>query len=64
MNERIWYQQNGALPHYAVIVRTYLDEVFPNRWVGRRGQIEGPARSSNLTPLNFFYGDISRVRSI
>jgi hypothetical protein len=25
-------------PHYAVIVRRYLDEVFPNRWIGRRGQ--------------------------
>jgi hypothetical protein len=51
---RIWYQQDGAPPHYAVIVRRYLDEVFPNRWVGRRGQTEWPTRSPDLTPLDFY----------
>jgi hypothetical protein len=29
-DERIWYQQDGAPPLYALIVRRYLDEVFPN----------------------------------
>jgi hypothetical protein len=62
--ERIWYQQDRAPPHYAVIVRRYLDKVFPNRWIGRRGQIEWPARSPDLTPPDFFYGDISKVRSM
>jgi hypothetical protein len=28
-DERIWYQQDGAPPHYAVFGRKYL--VFPNR---------------------------------
>jgi hypothetical protein len=55
-NGRIWYQQDGAPPYYAVIVRRYLDEVFRNRCIGRRGQIEWPARSRDLTPLDFFYG--------
>ncbi|MBZ5796973.1 hypothetical protein K8353_43720, partial [Burkholderia contaminans] len=32
----------------------YLDEVFPNRWIGRRGRIEWPARSPDLTPLDYF----------
>lgn len=53
-DERIWFQQDGAPPHYAVIVRQYLDEVFPNRWIGRRGHLEWPARSPDLTPLDFF----------
>jgi hypothetical protein len=53
-DERIWYQQHGAPPHYTVIVRRYLDEVFPNRWIGRRGQIEWPARCPDLISLNFF----------
>jgi hypothetical protein len=52
--EKIWYQQDGAPPHYAVIVRRYLDEVFPNRWVGRRGQTEWPTRSPDLTSLDFY----------
>lgn len=53
-NENIWFQQDGAPPHYARNVRRYLDEVFPGRWLGRRGPIEWPARSPDLTPLDFF----------
>jgi hypothetical protein len=30
----MFFQQNGAPPHYASIVRTYLNEQFPNRWIG------------------------------
>lgn len=50
----IWLQQDGAPPHYAAPVRQYLDEVFHHRWIGRRGEIEWPARSPDLTPLDFF----------
>ena len=46
----VWY----ALPHYAAVVREYLDQVFPNRWIGRRGSKEWPARSPDLNPLDFF----------
>lgn len=53
-NNRLWFQQDGAPPHYAAEVRAYLDEVFPDRWIGRRGFIEWPARSPDLTPLDFF----------
>jgi hypothetical protein len=52
-DERTWYQQNGAPLYYAV-----------DRWIGRRGQIEWPARSPDLTRLDFFYEDISRIRSM
>jgi hypothetical protein len=45
----------SSTPLYAVIVRRYLDEVFPNRWTVRRGQIEWSARSPDLTPLDFFF---------
>lgn len=27
----IWYQQDGAAPHYGVNVRAYLDREFPRR---------------------------------
>lgn len=53
-NERIWLQQDGAPPHYALPVRNYLNDTFPHRWIGRRGFIEWPARSPDLTPLDFF----------
>lgn len=50
----IWFQQDGAPPHYQRNVRQYLDAIFPNRWIGRRGSIEWPARSPDLTLLDFF----------
>ena len=31
-----------------------FDETFPGRWIGRRGPIEWPARSPDLTPPDFF----------
>jgi hypothetical protein len=46
--------RNGAPPHYVLGVRTYLDEQFPGRWIGRRGPTEWPARSPDLSPLDFY----------
>lgn len=51
----LWYQHDGAPPHYTRAVRTYLDETFPNRWIGRGGEINWPARSPDLSPNDFFY---------
>ncbi|KAK8386317.1 hypothetical protein O3P69_010768 [Scylla paramamosain] len=39
----IYFQQDGAPPHYHRDVRAYLDAVFPDTWIGRRGPIEYPA---------------------
>lgn len=52
--QNIWFHQDGAPPHYAVIVRQYLTNTFPNRWIGRRGEIEWPSRSPDLSPLDYF----------
>jgi len=35
-------------------VRNYLDVVFNDRWIGQRGYIEWPARSSDLNLLDYF----------
>lgn len=53
-NNEIWFQQDGAPPHYSIAVRQFLDATFPNRWIGRRGPIEWPPRSPDITPLDFF----------
>lgn len=50
-----WFQQDGAAPHYGLNVRAYLNNIFPSRWIGRRGEIEWPPRSPDLTPLDFFF---------
>lgn len=52
--EDIWFQQDGAPPHFSREVRQYLNEVFPRQWIGRRGEIEWPPRSPDLTPMDFF----------
>lgn len=53
-NLEITFQQDGAPAHYYFAVRRYLDEEYPGRWIGRRGPVEWPARSPDLTPLDFF----------
>lgn len=52
--DRLHFQQDGAPPHYVAPVRQFLDDRFPGRWIGRRGPIEWPARSPDLSPLDFF----------
>jgi hypothetical protein len=47
--------QDGAPPHWARIVRDYLDEEFPMRWIGRGSPfIPWPPYSPDLTPMDFF----------
>ena len=53
--DELFFQQDGAPPHYALKVRDYLNEVFPQRWFGRRGSIELPPRSPDLTQMDFFF---------
>lgn len=52
--DRVWFQQDGAPAHFGLVVRQYLNNIFPNRWIGRRGFIEWPPRSPDLTPLDFY----------
>lgn len=58
----LWWQQDGAPPHNAVRVREFLNETFPNKWIGNRGVVEWPARSPDLSPLDYFlWGTIKNV---
>lgn len=56
----IW-QQDGAPPHYGQAVREYLDDTF-DQWIGRRGTIEWPPRSPDLTPCDFSLWGIIKDR--
>ncbi|CAK1592284.1 unnamed protein product [Parnassius mnemosyne] len=53
-NDDFYFQQDGAPPHYHRDVGAYLDQNLSGQWIGRRGPIEFPARSPDLTPLDFF----------
>ncbi len=56
----IW-QQDGAPAHYGQVVRNYLDDTF-SQWIGRRGTIEWPPRSPDLTPCDFSLWGIIKDR--
>jgi hypothetical protein len=47
--------QDGAPPHFALIVRNWLTETLPGRWMGRgSNNLPWPANSPDLTPCDFF----------
>lgn len=52
--DELTFQQDGAPPHFARPVTDFLNATFPGQWIGRRGPTEWPARSPDLTPLDFF----------
>lgn len=54
IRQQLWFQQDGAPAHKSRIARVVLDQSFPDRWIGIGGAVEWPARSPDLTPLDFF----------
>ena len=50
----MYFQRDGAPPHYSRLVREYLHASFPNRWLGRLGPVAWPPRSPDLTPLDYY----------
>lgn len=60
--KRLTFQHDGAPAHYAASVRTWLDRKFPQRWIGRRGPMEWPPRSPDLTVCDFFLWDYLKER--
>lgn len=53
IRRNMYFMHDGAPPHFSVAVRNHLNNVFPNRWIGRGGYIAWPPRSPDLTPLDF-----------
>ena len=54
VRQRLWFQHDGAPAHFALDVKDYLNNVFPNRWIGRVGPVQWPPCSPDLTPMDFF----------
>lgn len=62
IRETMWFQHDGAPAHYGNVVQEYLNNTFQNRWIGRGGPTQWPARSPDLTPLDFFlWGNMKRL---
>ena len=52
--EFVVFQHDGASAHYETWVRAWLDGKLEDRWMGRGGPIPWPARSPDLSPLDFW----------
>ena len=53
---RMWFQHDGASPHFSHHTRQHLNRTFPEKWIGRGGPVPRPARSPDLTSLDFSCG--------
>ncbi len=58
------FQQDGVTSHTANTVTENLEGKIGDRWISRRGPINWPARSPDLTLLDFSSGDISKIKCI
>ena len=58
----IHFQQDGATCHTTRENMTLLREQFPGNLISRFGDIEWPARSPDLTPLDFFLWGYLKAR--
>ena len=54
IRRRMWYQHYGVPLRFAGPVRAVLTNTFGNRWIGRRGPVNFPSKSLDLTPLDIF----------
>lgn len=50
----IYFQQNGAPGYYSHVIRPFLENNFPQRWIGTNGAVRWPPRSPDLSVLDFF----------
>ena len=50
------FQQDGAPPHFSLLVRNFISSVFPNNRVISRGFPQNwPAHSPDITPLDYYF---------
>ncbi|KAJ8950084.1 hypothetical protein NQ318_017809 [Aromia moschata] len=63
LRNQMYFIHDDAPPHFARIVREYLNEQFPGRWIGRGNDapISWPPRSPCLNPCDFsIWGDLKQ----
>lgn len=53
-HKRMFFQHDGAPAHYAIQVQNWLNQKFPQKWIGRGGPYLWPARSPDLAPCDYF----------
>ncbi|KYQ51989.1 hypothetical protein ALC60_08902, partial [Trachymyrmex zeteki] len=60
----MWFQQDGASPHFSRTTLTLLNEIFRDRWIDRGSSVQWLPYSLDLLHLwTIFYGGISKRKS-
>ena len=54
VRRNILFQHYGAPHHFSLAVRDHLDQRFGQQWIGRGDTIAWPARSPDLSPLDYY----------
>jgi hypothetical protein len=54
LRRNMFLQLDGCPAHYAINVREYLNAEYTDRWIGRGSLFPWPARSPDLTVLDFY----------
>jgi hypothetical protein len=49
--QQMYYQHDGAPPHFSRVIRQYLNDKFSNQWIGCGGAQNWPPQSTDLNPL-------------
>lgn len=62
IRRRMWLQLDGAPAHFHGNVINALNQLFPNKWIGRGSPYAWPPRSPDLTAADFFlWGYIKNI---
>ena len=61
---RMVFQYDEAPANCGLLVTHHLNLTFPERWIGRAGQVQWPPRSLELTPLDFCLWGVDEERSL
>ncbi len=55
MDDELLFMQDGAPPHWGLLVHAWLNETLPDRWMGCGSpNMPWPRRSPALPPCDFF----------
>lgn len=55
IRHQLWFMHDGAPAHFSLLAREYLNNHYPNRWIGRGAPVAWPPRSPDCNPLDFFF---------
>lgn len=54
IRRKMWFMHDGCPAHFSRSVRNFLNETYPQRWIGRGSIVQWPPRSPDLNPVDFF----------